>query len=213
MLITLEGVRVGHGPTAALPETTLSFGPGIPTVFAVDSEQRPTVLSLVAAGRMRVDAGTVTPADLRDRVALVDTPLVAEPPAEVRASVVVREELTLAGRRGSATEYLRERGLIDFASAPFAAIPPVARLSLLLDLALLRPGIEAVVVTSPERHGVDTAEWWRLAREIGERGVAVLVVTDQASVDAIARLPHPESSALGATPLFEESWNSEGTWK
>lgn len=203
MRITLDRVRIGDGPTAALPVTSLGFEPGIPTVFAVDTEQRPTVLSLVAAGRMRVDAGTITPRDLRDRVALVDTPLVAEPPAEVPAAVIVREELSFAGVRTSPAAFLRQRGLGDFVRAPFGAIPPLARLSLLLDLALLRPGVEAVVITSPERHGTDTAEWWHLARRVAADGVAVLIVTDRASVDAIARLPHPEAAALGALPLFE----------
>jgi len=206
MQVTLDNVRVGDGPAATLPSTSLSFGPGIPTVFAVDSEQRPTVLSLVASGRMRVDAGTVTPANLRSRTALVDTPLVAEPPAELRGVAVVREELTFAGVRTSAARFLRERGLADYVRKPFGSIPPLPRLSLLLDLALLRPGVEGIVITSPERHGVEVADWWHLAREIAARDIAVLVITDKASLDAVALLPHPEAAGAGTVPLFEGSW-------
>jgi hypothetical protein len=203
MHVILDKVRVGDGPTAALPETSLSFGSGIPSAVAVDTEQRPTVLSLVASGRMRVDAGTVSPADLRDRVALIDTPIVAEPLGNVSATVIVREELMLANTRISPKRFLTDRGLGEYVRAPFAAIPPVARLSLLIDLALLRKGVEGVVVTSPERHGVNTAECWHLAREVAARGIAVLIITDQASVDAIARLPHPEVVDDSALPLFE----------
>jgi hypothetical protein len=206
MHVTLDKVRVGAGPAAALPETSLSFGPGIPTAVAVDTEQRPTVLSLVASGRMNVDGGEITPADLRHRIALIDTPLVAEPPADVRASVVVREELMLAGLHTSATQFLGDRGLRDYARAPFAAIPPIARLSLLLDLALLRPGIEGIIITSPERHGMNTPDWWLVARQVASRGIAVLIITDQANVDAIERLPHPEAIAANALPLFEGTW-------
>lgn len=204
--VTLDGVRVGDGPTAALPTTSLSFGPGIPTVFAVDSEQRPTVFSLVASGRMRVDAGTITPANLKSRIALIDTPLVAEPLPELRAAMVVREELAFAHVRTSPTRFLRDRGLGDYVRAPFGAIPPLARLSLLIDLALLRAGVEGIVITSPERHGVDVADWWHCARQVAERGIAVLIITDKASLDGVAALPHPESAGAGAVPLFEGSW-------
>jgi hypothetical protein len=207
MRIVLDSVRVGHGAGAALPPVSLEFESGVPIAFAVETEQRPTVLSLVAAGRMRVDAGTVTPKNLRSRVALVDTPLVADPVAELRLRTVVAEEFMFAGVRASVRRFLAERQLSEHANAPISSLPPVDRLRLLIDLALLRPGIEAVVVTSPERHGGHPEDWWHVIRETAALGYAVLVVTDQASVDAIARLPHPEVHGPGAVPLFESSWS------
>jgi hypothetical protein len=189
VLITLDSVRVGRGAGAALPPTSLSFGTGKPVAVAVETEQRPTVLSLVASGRMKVDAGTVTPDDLRSRVALIDTPLVAEPVAELRVRTIVAEEFAFAGRRDSVKKFLAERQLSDFGNATMSSLPPIARLRLLVDLALLRPGIDALIFTSPERHGGHPAEWWRVARETAARGLAVLVITDQAGVDAIAGLP------------------------
>ncbi len=188
MLITLDRVRIGHGAGAALPEISLSYETGRATVVATETEQRPTVLSLVAAGRMRVDGGTVSPANLRSVAALVDTPNVAEAPEDVALRRIVREELALAGSRLRADSVLAEHGLADYARAPFGTVPPLARIRLLCELALLRPGVRAIVLTSPERHGAHPAEWWRLAQDIASRDVAVLVVTDRASADIIEQL-------------------------
>lgn len=192
MLITLDRVRIGHGPGAALPEITLAYETGKATVVATETEQRPTVLSLVAAGRMAVDAGTVAPANLRFLAALVDTPNVAEAPAEVTLLRVVREELALAGSRRRAADLLAEHGLTDYAKVRFSTVPPLQRIRLLCELALLRKGVTAIVLTSPERHGAHPADWWRLARDIASRGVAVLVVTDRASADLIEQLEPSE---------------------
>jgi ABC-2 type transport system ATP-binding protein len=215
--VTLDSVGVGTGVAAALPPVSLEFETGVPVAFGVETEQRPTVLSLVASGRMKPDAGTVTAtvtatgsaraARLADRIALVDTPLVAEPDPALRVRTVVTEEFVFAGVRRSVKAFLAERELADYANAPISALPPVARLRLLADLALLRPGIEALVLTSPERHGGHPQEWWHVARELAARDIAVLVVTDQASVDAVALLPHPELHGPGAVPLFEGTWS------
>ncbi|MGN6326623.1 hypothetical protein [Pseudolysinimonas sp.] len=195
--ITLDGAAVGSGPAAALPPVTLDARPGAVTVVATEGGQRPTVLSLVAAGRMAVDAGTVDAE--RARIALIDTPTVAEHSDDVRVAAVVREELALAGRHGTARE-LDRLGLVEWAKRPFGALPTVDRLRLLVELALLRRGVDALVVTSPERHGGDPATWFRYLREVATRGVTVLVVTDHATRDALPDIPAP---GPGALPLFE----------
>jgi ABC-2 type transport system ATP-binding protein len=195
--ITLDRAAVGTGGAAALPPVTLDARPGTVTVVATEGGQRPTVLSLVAAGRMAVDAGTVEAA--RRRIALVDTPTVAEHSDDVRVAVVVREELALAGRHGTARE-LQRLGLADRARQPFGALPTVDRIRLLVEIALLRRGVDALVVTSPERHGGDPATWFHYLREVAARGVTVLVVTDHTTRDALPDLPAPDPGAL---PLFE----------
>ncbi|HXR44777.1 MAG TPA: hypothetical protein VN759_08225, partial [Pseudolysinimonas sp.] len=116
--VELRDVAVGRGPAAALPPTSADYRSGSVSVVTTEGDQRPLVLSLVAAGRMKPDAGTVTPADLARRVALVDTPDVAEHPADVRVAVVVREELALAGRRAGsarARAELARLGLAEWA--------------------------------------------------------------------------------------------------
>jgi len=195
--ILLEGAAVGRGPAAALPPVSLDARPGAVTVVATEGGQRPTVLALVAGGRMAVDAGTVDAP--RRRIALVDTPTVAEHPDDVAVATVVREELALAGRHG-VRRALDRLGLAAWARRPFGALPAADRIRLLAELALERPGVDALVVTSPERHGGDPAAWFHVLRGIAARGTTVLVVTDHATRDALPDLPTP---APDAVPLFE----------
>jgi hypothetical protein len=194
--IVLEGAAVGRGPTAALPPVSLDARPGSVTVVATEGGQRPTVLSLVASGRMAIDAGTVEAE--RRRIALVDTPLVAEHPGDVRLETVVREELALAGRHGT-RRALGALDLVEWARRPFGSLPSADRIRLLAELALQRPGVDALVVTSPERHGGEPAIWFRALREIAARGTTVLVVTDHATRDVLPDLPAPPPDAV---PLF-----------
>jgi ABC-2 type transport system ATP-binding protein len=195
--IVLRDAAVGHGLAAALPPVSLEARPGAVTVVATEGGQRPTVLSLVASGRMAVDAGSVDAT--RKRIALVDTPTVAEHPDDVRVAAVVREELALAGRRGTRRE-LDRLGLAAWGARPFGALPGADRIRLLAELALQRPGVDALVITSPERHGGDPDAWFRVLRRIAARGITVLVVTDHATRDALPDLPAPGPDAV---PLFD----------
>ena len=207
--VELRDAAVGRGPAAALPPTSTAYRSGSVTVVVTEGEQRSVVLSLVAAGRMKTDGGTVTPAGLAPRVALVDTPGVAEHPADVRVATVVREELALAGRHGAARELAR-LGLADWARRPFGALPAADRIRMLAELALLRPGVEALIVTSPERHGGDPLVWFRTLRQLAARGIAVLVVTDAATARALAEVAGPSGSPFSGAydvPLFESTWS------
>ncbi len=219
--VTLDGATVGTEPTAALPPVSASFSTGGATLLETEGGSRPTLLSLAASGRMKLDAGSVTavrteaggtsnpltPAQLRRSVALIDTPLVAEHSDDVSVSSVVREELALA--RPSRGRNPRFPTSMKNEKRPFGSLSAVDRLSLLIDLALRRPDVEALVITSPERHGGEPARWWHLVRETaahggaGGDGVAVLVVTDHATVAHLDRLPHPEPVGDDALPLFD----------
>ncbi|MFT2689945.1 hypothetical protein [Clavibacter zhangzhiyongii] len=59
MIVTLTDARVGDGPAPALPAISLSYGGPDPVVAVAETELRPTVLALVASGRMRVDGGSL----------------------------------------------------------------------------------------------------------------------------------------------------------
>jgi hypothetical protein len=185
--------RVGKG--AALPETTAGFETGRATLARAETEERPTVLGLIASGRMRPDTGSVTIdgatdySAMRRRIALVDAPDVSEPAADVTVAGIVAEELMFAGRAShpiAVGRTLRELGAAEWSRHAIGTVPPTVRIRLLAELALLRKGVDALVIVSPDRHGGDPVEWWRFARELAGRDKAVLVVAGDASAAAIA---------------------------
>lgn len=193
MRVELTTVAKGRNDEA-LPATSATFSTGNVTLAVAETEQRPTVLGLIASGRMRPDSGTVTidgtsdARALRRRVALVDAPGVSDPDAGVPLAGVVAEELMFAGRRAdplSTRRWLEELGYRTLASTPIADIEPSTRLRVLCELAILRPGVEALVVTAPDRHGGPPLEWWNLLDEFATRGFAVLAVAGRASEWAI----------------------------
>ena len=196
MRITLSTVTKGP-KDSALPLTSLEFESGTATLARAETERRPTVLGLIASGRMRPDAGTVTLdgrtdyAGLRRRIALVDALGVSEPAADVTVAEVVSEELMFAGRLGhrrAVAVLLDDLGLADHARANMADLAPDSRIRLLTELAVLREDVEGIVLTSPDRHGGDPLAWWRDAQALAARGYAVLVIAGDASAHAISNL-------------------------
>jgi hypothetical protein len=195
--IQLTGVRIGDGLGAEVPPISLRIEPGPPGVLAVETDERPMLVSLLATGRMKPDAGTATVdgaddrALLRRRTALVDTPFVAEPTGGVSVGTIVREELSLADRPSSRADVqsaLDERGLGEYRRVPIRALPPASRVRLLCDLALLRDGVDVLVVTSPERHGGAPADWFGELLALTERGASVAVITDAPTRDILLTL-------------------------
>ncbi|GAA1949196.1 hypothetical protein [Microbacterium aquimaris] len=188
MHIVLDKVSKGRRGLA-LPETTLQFGEGVALATA-ETEQRPTVLGLIASGRMSPDTGTVTldgraqPGRLRRRVALVDAPRVCDPAPDVSLYGVVAEELMFAGRHAdplAARTWLLRNGLDAMWRTPFGDLSPTIRLRTLMELTVLRHGVESLVLVSPDRHGGSPHSWWMLCEEFAERGFGVLVVAGAAS--------------------------------
>jgi len=185
MRIVLENVSKG----SSLPEMSLRFETGTATVVGVETARRPTVLGLVASGRMRPDTGsvrvdgTVAFGKIRTAIALVDAPDVSEPSGEITLAGVTAEELMFAGRSAgpwAVMRTLRELGFDDYARRPMADLPPAVRIRVLAELALLRPGVRGLVLTSPDRHGGEPSDWVELARELAERDLAILVVVGHA---------------------------------
>ena len=112
MRVTLTSVSKGPNGIA-LPETSVAFVSGSARLAIAETEQRPTILGLLAAGRMRPDTGEVLldgkrdAAALRRRVALVDAPDVSDPAGDVTVAGIVAEELMFAGRRSDPVAALR----------------------------------------------------------------------------------------------------------
>lgn len=193
MRIELHGVGKGRR-TEALPATTIGYESGRTTLARAETEQRPTVLGLLASGRMRPDTGTVTidgradAAAIRRTIALVDAPDVSDPAPNVTVAGVAAEELMFAGVPSdpvSVARRLDDLGLRGVARIPIANLDPITRLRLLTELAILRDGVEGLVLVSPDRHGGDPLEWWDLAKRLADRGFAVLVIAGDASAAAI----------------------------
>ena len=211
MSISFENVAIGSGLEAAVPPLTLAINPGEPSVIAVETDERPLLVSMLLGGRTRADSGRVLldgredAAALRRRVALVDTPFVAEPPAGISLAAVVAEEFSFAGRstsKAAVTEFLDHHGLADHAHLAIRALPPVDRVRLFAELALLRDDVDILIITSPERHGADPSGWYTALAAIAERGtgvreITVAIVTDFATRDILIR--------LGARDALEQS--------
>ncbi|TXN28639.1 hypothetical protein [Lacisediminihabitans profunda] len=203
MLVALEQAAIGSGLGAAVPPLSLAVGPGVPNAIPVESDERPMLVSMLLAGRIRPDSGRVLvhgadhPDRLRRGSALVDTPVVAEPGADIALITIVAEELAFASAPSSrrrARMFLSDHGLLDYAKLPVRALPSAARIRVFSELAVLRPGVSAIVVTSPERHGGEPTGWYGPLAEIAARGITVSIVTDQATADILVD--------LGATDPF-----------
>jgi hypothetical protein len=207
MRVELRGVSKGRREHA-LPVTTVGFESGRATLTRAETEQRPTVLGLLASGRMRPDTGSVVidghadASGIRRRVALVDAPGVCDPAPDVTVAGVAAEELMFAGIPSnpvSVARWLDDLGLAEHARVPIANVVPLVRLRLLTELAILRDGVEGLVLVAPDRNGGDPIEWWGLARELADRGFAVLVIAGDASAAAIgaaamiARMQGPDT--------------------
>lgn len=195
--ITLTDVAIGSGPGAEVAPLSFTVDAGAPTVVAVETDERPMLVSLLLAGRVKPDEGAVTidsienVTELRRRTALIDTPFVAEPTPGVSLAVIVAEDLSFAGRpasRNAVAAFLASCGLAESAGVPVRAIGPAARVRLFCELALLRTGVTTLIVTSPERHGGEPSGWYPYLADLGERGITVAVVTDAATSDRLISL-------------------------
>lgn len=197
----LELVSVAKGADGrVLAATSATVSSGEAVLVSAETEQRPTVLGLIAAGRMRPDSGEVlidgaaNPRRLRRVCALVDAPAVSEPDAAVLTVGVVTEELMFAGRRAnpiSARRWMSEHGCSDLSGVPIGQVEPARRIRILCELAASRPGIEAIVLVAPDRHGGRPTSWWRVAEDIAATGIAVLVIAGRASWEVLHG-PDPE---------------------
>ena len=208
--------RVSKGARGeALPATSVSFTTGRATLVRTETAQRPSVLGLIASGRMRPDTGTVTldgrpdAAGLRRRIALVDAPAVCDPAPDVSVAGVVEEELMFAGITAGprlVRSTIADLGVDVDPSMPIGVVAPSDRVRLLCGLAARRPGVDGLVLVSPDRHGGEPLGWWDVCRELAADGLAVLVIAGDASAAAIAAhdlLERLDSEPLDAAPIRE----------
>lgn len=195
MRITLNRVTKGRGPTRLLP-VVCDIEIGKVTVIPVDTADGPSVVSLMAAGRMRPSKGQVLldgkkrPKKLREVTALVDTPSVCEPHPNLFVHTVVSEELMFAAESAgpiSTRWWLNEHEMSRYATSQIGQIPGNLRVRILTELAVTRPDVRFVILTSPDRHGVDMRKLADYTTELAERGYGVAVVCGQTPAYLLTR--------------------------
>ena len=221
MRVQLDGVAIGRGLGAAVPALDLIVDGQVPVAVAVQTDERPLLVSMLLAGRIRPDSGRVlvdgreNADELRRRTALVDTPVVSEPAPGVALKTVVAEEFSFAGLStsgGAVRAFLADHDLAEYASLPVRALLPADRIRLFSELAVLRNGVDGIIVTSPERHGGEPFQWYGPLAALAERGVTVTIVTDSATAGILVSLgardgalPEPEAPELSSDPDSFES--------
>lgn len=203
----LELREVGLG--SVLPPTSLAIDTGRVTVQACPTEQGPLVLSLIAGGQMRPSTGKVVPSGhgLRRpgrRLAIVDAPRLSAPDEYVSLRRALEEELTYVGKlatRGRVNRFLAEHDLAAYARTPMTDLPPLVRIVALTEIALLRPGIDGVILTSPDRHGGSAAEYHSFLRGVAARGKAVLVIVGTSAARNLLREFPEDADRIHLAPL------------
>ncbi|WP_436496505.1 hypothetical protein [Actinokineospora sp. HUAS TT18] len=192
-------VTGAHGPLLAA--TSLRVGPGQLAVVAGDPYAGHTAFGLALTGRIAPSAGSIEPraAELRKRSALVDAPGVTEPEPGLSVGDVITEELAL-GRvsRGKSHRLLLDKHGLD-QRARFESVAPAKRLALLADL--VRPGVDLLVMDTPDRHSADTADWWPTALAQAQAGRAVVVLCGTAAAERLPLLPARLGEHFQPAPL------------
>ncbi|MFP5020883.1 ATP-binding cassette domain-containing protein [Pseudonocardia phyllosphaerae] len=219
--LVADGVAVdgAHGPL--LLPTSLRVRPGEVVLVAGTPGSGHTALALCLAGRMTPSHGTVTldgdddTRRLRRAVAVVDTPGVSEPDPVLPLRTVVGEELAMAGRGTlprTVVGWLAARGAEQYATTRFEDVPAPTRLALTTELAASRPGVEALVLTAPDRHGGTPTTWWVVAAEHAAAGRAVVVTCTETSAALLGipavhlgggSLPPPPEPGKHARPTHD----------
>ena len=219
--VSLEG---HHG--TLLPPTSLTVGEGDLAIVHGEPGVGVTAFGLALAGRLKPTTGTVhaegVDAGLPELVAIVDAPGVSEPDEALALRVVAGEELALAHRpagKEDVARWLAEHDDAPFAGTRFENLAPALRTRLLTELAAERKGVRVLVLDTPDRHTSDVESWAGLARELAERGLAVVVLTATTPSSALpfepARLgaaeqPEPRHHSPEPAPTEELSASTDG---
>lgn len=202
-MIEAHEISVASRARVLLEPTSLAVGPGMRILVTGEPGHGHAALALVVGGRMNPSSGHVLfngtegAARHRHAVALVDTPGVTDPDGAMPVGVMVAEELSMAGhraRRSDVAPWLARLSLTS-GNAPVEQLDAIERTWLLTEIAALRPGVQALILTLPDRHGGNPLDWWALAGSLADRGLAVIVQSLDASAQVIG------TEAIGFEPI------------
>ncbi|HTI21369.1 MAG TPA: hypothetical protein VL652_10275 [Kutzneria sp.] len=194
------GIDGAHGPL--LQPTSLRVRTGELALVAGEPGTGHTAFALALGGRMKPSVGEVLldgkpdDAGLRQRVAIVDAPDVSSPEEALTLGTVLGEELAFAhqpANRKAVADWLLAHDAREHAGVRFESVPAEVRTRLLVEVAAQRPGIEALVLVLPDRHGAGPHTWWTTATQAAERGLAVVVLCSLTS----ARLLDVSAAHIG----------------
>lgn len=178
-------LRGRSGPVA--PPLDLTARTGQVVLVGIGSAVARTATGLTLTGQLRgwtgrltVDGVPVTSrrgrAALRARSALVDPADPADPVGGLPVAAVVSEQLAAAGAHapGGTAGWLTAAGLAARSRDRLDEVPAGVRTRLLIELAVHRPGVELVVLDSPDRH--DGSTDWVDGCETAAAGTIAVVV-------------------------------------
>ncbi|PFG44428.1 hypothetical protein ATJ88_3152 [Isoptericola jiangsuensis] len=211
MQVVLDRVTVDGRREPMLATMDLGWSTREAVLVAAEPGHGHTALALVATGRLAPSSGRVLvdgvearPAALRAASAVVDVPGVNEPDDALTLADVVAEGLALAGRRSrprDVRQFLDERALSGERGRRVDQLPAPVRTAVLAGLATADPAVRFVVLTLPDRHGGDPADWWDLARGLAADGLGVLVECTRSSArDLGVDLPPAVGDSLHEPP-------------
>jgi len=185
-VLRASGVSVPGQPRDVLPPTDIELRSGSIRAVVGEPGHGHTALALALAGRLPSAGGTVEldgstdPVALRRAVALVDVPGVSEPDEAVPVGTILGEELAMAGtsaRRADVQLFAPDLDLRERTDA----VPAAQRVELLLRAAALRPDVMFLVLTLPDRWGVEPAQWEPVAATLADQGLGVCVTVGATS--------------------------------
>ena len=198
------GIDGAHGPL--LEPTSLRVRTGELALVAGEPGTGHTAFALALGGRMKPSVGQVLldgkpdDAGLRRLVAIVDAPDVSSPEEALTLGTVMAEELAFAKQpasRKAVADWLLKHDAREHSGVRFESVPSEVRTRLLVEVARQRPGIEALVMVLPDRHGAGPQTWWTTASKAAEHGLAVVVLCSETS----ARLLDLPAGRLGDREL------------
>ena len=217
MQLVLEDITVygRRGPLLELDRFTVSTGECV--LMAGEPGQGHTAMALVATGRLSPFSGRVrlvrddgsTTEDRKERrrlTAVVDLPAVSEPDDAVPVGTVTAEGLALARRGavpGEPTRWLERHDMGALRTVRVDEVGGAVRTALLTALAAERKEVRFLVLSLPDRHGGEPADWWEIAQAYASFGYGVVVQCGRSSArDLGADIPPAHGdSARRATPL------------
>ncbi|MGW9415429.1 ABC transporter ATP-binding protein [Arthrobacter cupressi] len=190
-MLTAQELQINGRRADLLPPTSLEIRRGGLLLASGDGQEQRTALALALSGRMKPGSGILRwdgsskTKRIRSAGALLDSPGVNEPEQHLSVRDLVTEDLALIPRRYRGAllskPWLKVNSFEDIAELWIEQLPAQRRLELLTSLALADPGVDLLVLDSPDRHSANPADWLprleQLAHDAGRPLAVVAVVS------------------------------------